>query len=130
MTTLLTITEGTTPTYTAILKDNEGVVVPAASLSAVRLRLYSTATGAVINSRNGQNVLNANNVTINNVGLLTWKLLEADTILVDSPKPILGHHCAVFVIEWTDAQSVLRQIVHEVTFPIQRADYAPFAPTP
>lgn len=130
MTILPAITEGTTRTYIATLKGEDGIVVPASSLSAVRLRFYSTHTGAVINGRDGQNVLNANGVTIDNNGLLTWKLLEADTILTDNPKPTLGHHCAVFVIEWIDAQSVARQVVHEVTFPIARAKNAPFAPTP
>lgn len=126
MATLSEITEGTTPHFTATLKDEAGATVAGASLTAARLTYYSVQSGAIVNARSNQNVLNANNVTISGAGAVLWKLLEADTILVDNPKPTVGLYRAVFVFEWLDAQSVPRQLVQESTFAIRRALNAPF----
>lgn len=128
MPTLSTILEGTTPIYSAsfLLKDAAGVALTNVTFSAVRLTFYSLHSGAIVNARTNQNVLNANNITISGAGALEWKMLEADTVLADAPKPIIGSHRAVFVFEWFDAQSVARQLVHEVTFTIRRALNAPF----
>lgn len=128
MITLTEILEGTTPTYRSWLKDELGAAVQLAALSAVRLTFYSVHSGAVVNTRSNQNVKGANNVTISTLtGEVLWKLQEADTILIDVPKPTLGLYRAVFVFEWADVQAIQRQIVHEVTFQIKRAINAPFA---
>lgn len=122
------ITEGSTPFLTGTIKDEQGVVVSAASLTAVRLTFYSELSGQPVNGRLNQNVLNANNVTIGGAGEITWKLLEADTLLIENPKPAVGFHCAVFVFEWFDAQGDPRQFTQDVIFPIRRVRHAPFAP--
>lgn len=124
---IIELTEGETPRYTGTLRDEAGTVVPAASLSAARLTLYSVHSNAIVNGRSNQNVLNANDVTIGAAGELQWKLREADTLLIDVPKPVRGHYKAVFVFEWSDAQSVPRQLVWVVTMYINRALNAPFA---
>lgn len=121
-----TITEGVTPIYRGTLKDENGIVVPGSVLLAARLTVYVGGVGTIVNARDNQNVKNANDVTISEAGAIVWKLREADTILPSGPKPGAWQHWAVFVFEWEDAQSVPRQIVHEVIFPIRRATNAPF----
>jgi hypothetical protein len=121
------LTEGETPQYTATLRDEAGIVVPAASLSAARMTLYSVHTNAIVNGRTNQNVLNANDVTIGAAGEIKWKLREADTLLIDVPKPPRGHYRAVIVFEWSDAQGVPRQLVWVLTIYINQALNAPFA---
>lgn len=126
VTILAEIEEGTTGIYTAILKDEAGVALTALPVAA-RLSYYSVVSATIVNSRSNQNVLNANNVTITAAGLLTWKLQEADVILVDTPKPALVRHRAEFVIEWNDAAAVPRQVGHVVELPIRALVKAPFA---
>lgn len=117
--------EGTTPIYTAILTDEEGQALSGLPFTGVRLTLYATYSGAIINGRQNQNALNANNVTISSTGLLTWKLQEADVVLVGTPKPKVGKHRAVFVAEWNDSGGVARQITHELEIPIVGVPNAP-----
>lgn len=124
---IIEITEGETPQYTATLRDEQGVAVPASALTVARLTLFSAHTNAIVNGRSGQNILNANDVTIGAAGEFVWKLREADTILVDSPRPKQGHYRAVFVFEWIDAQAVPRQLVWELKIAINRVLNAPFA---
>lgn len=120
--------EGTTPTYTTTLLDEAGAAVTLSAITGARLTFADLNTGATINGRSNQDIKNANNVTIHATsGLLTWKLLEADMLLVASPKPLTATHRALFVIEWDDALSVARQIVHEVHIPIVAKTGAPFS---
>jgi hypothetical protein len=80
--------EGSTACITFLLKDHLNAPVPLASLSAAVLTNYdedayvegaSPAVG-IINARNGQNVLNTNQVTIGATdGLVSWNLVPNDT---------------------------------------------------
>ena len=94
------VLEGETPRYTATLKDDQGVPLPAASLTTLTLTLYVIkADGSVsyVNSRNAQNVLNANNVTIDANGAIVWAMQVADTTLVEDLP--FERHIALW--EWT-----------------------------
>lgn len=94
--------ERTTPRYTATLKDETGAVVPGSALSALRLTLYNLGSGAIINTRDDQNVLGTstavNGVTVSEAGLLTWDLDEADLAIQSARVPVGGveRHVALF----------------------------------
>lgn len=94
------VKEQTTPKYTATLRDDAGAVLPAASVVTFTLTLYvikTDGTIAYVNSRNAQNVLNTNNVTLDAAGLVTWSVQVADTTLVESLP--FERHIALW--EWT-----------------------------
>lgn len=94
------VLEGETPRYTATVKDDTGAVLPAASLTTITLTLYvikTDGTVGYVNSRNAQNVLNANNVTISAAGILVWQMQVADTTLVEALP--FERHIALW--EWT-----------------------------
>lgn len=108
-----TFLEGVSGVYTATLKDQTGAAIPSAQISTLTLTLYNKEDGAAINSRNAQNVLNANGVTVHATsGLLTWIIDGLDN-------PIIGavafgeyeEHVALF--EGTTASGA--DIVHEVS---------------
>lgn len=97
--TLLTdpIMEKTTPKITATIQDEDGVAISSANLTTLTLTLYNLSDSTIINSRSAQNVLNANNVTVDTNGLMTWSVQTLDTIIVGTSK--YEEHRAVF--EWT-----------------------------
>lgn len=97
-TTFTGLKEKTTHVYTATIKDENGTVVPAASLTTLTLTLYAKQSGTIINSRSAQNILNANNVTVNSSGVLTWTMQPDDNAIVNSAL-LTESHIALF--EWT-----------------------------
>lgn len=104
--------ERTSGQYTATLKDETDTAIAAASFATMTLTLYDAASGSIINSRNGQNVLNANNVTINDTsGLLTWALQPADSIVLDQT---LAQEEHVALFEYTFGASGGKRGSHEV----------------
>lgn len=92
------ILERTSRKYSAAIKDLDGVAVPAASLATMVLTLYSLHSLAVINSRSAQNILNANNVTIDGSGNLVWEVQPADNQILDDNLAIEIHRA---LFEWT-----------------------------
>lgn len=98
------ILEKTTPIITATVVDEAGVAIPGSGLDTLTLTLHNADDGpgyAVINGRLNQDVLNANNVTVNGAGLLTWNMQEADTTIQNQGlSPFTPeNHRAVF--RWT-----------------------------
>lgn len=99
----LPLNEQTVGRYTATLLDETGAVVPFSSLTGLELWLYEVRTRAILNSRGvfggaGQNVLNANNVTVDVNGLLTWQIQTADTVILGTRD--LEVHRAAFRATW------------------------------
>jgi hypothetical protein len=97
--------EKTTGLLTGTLVGNDHVTpIPLASLSTLILTLYAIIADSsmtIINARDHQNVLNANNVTVHaTTGLLTWTIQVLDTTLVEPTLPF-ERHIALF--EWTTA---------------------------
>lgn len=107
------VNEKTTARYTCTLKDQNDVVVPAASLSTFTLDLYDVDSGAAINSRTAQNVLNANDVTVSAGGVVVWTMRPADNAIVGTKE--LEAHTALFKATWVDANTVTQQLEHEVS---------------
>lgn len=116
------ILEATTGTFTGTLTANDGVTpIPAASLLTFTLTLYNIlANGTVnyINGRNAQNVLNANNVTVNASGLVTWSIQAADSALIEAVP--FERHIALW--EWT-ATGVVGK--HETVMVVQALTEVP-----
>lgn len=96
------IDEAESGSYTATIVGNDGVTpLPAATLQTLTLTLYvikQNGTDQVI--RNQQNVLNANNVTVDAVGHLVWTVQPTDTAMIEAI-PFESHY-ALFEWTWAD----------------------------
>lgn len=109
------VLEETTPKYTATILDDAGNALPIASLTTITLTLYvikADGTIAYVNSRNAQNVKNANNVTIDSAGLLTWSLAVADTTLVEDLP--FERHIALWEYTWGSSRAGKHQVIVNV----------------
>lgn len=105
--------------YRAILRDDNGTPLPSLALDAFLLTLYDRASLATINSRNGQNALNTNQVTLDSLGNVEWTWLPADQPVLVPAKDI-EEHVALFEAKWTDSNARPRQLNHEVIFRVHR----------
>jgi len=83
-TTERVVKESTTAVYGATLQDNDGNAVSAADLDSLTLTLWDKVSETIINSRNAQNVLNTNNVTVSDDGVLAWTMQPDDNVIVDT----------------------------------------------
>ena len=91
--------ELTSGEYTATLTDEAGVAISSATLATLTLTLFNQdAALTIINSRDAQNVLNTNGVTVDTLGALIWTIAPADNALVTSTVPA-ERHTARF--DWT-----------------------------
>lgn len=98
-----TINEGSTATYTATLTGPDGVQIEKAILTEITLTLYDRITGNVINGRDAQDILDANDVSIATDGTLTWELQPEDTVIVNIAKR--GEwHVGLFRYTWTNGK--------------------------
>jgi hypothetical protein len=107
------VLEKSTPRYTATITDDQGAVIPAASLVTLTLFLYvikADGTTSYIRGAAGvpQNILNANNVTVDVNGHLVWSIRTTDTTLVETLP--FERHIALF--SWTTATITGRHEVH------------------
>ncbi len=80
------IDEQTTPRLTAVIRDADGVGIPAASLNSLKWWLINKATDAIINGRNGTGILNANGGTVDGNGNLALDLTVLDTAMIDGTR--------------------------------------------
>ncbi len=101
--TTFDVLEATSRTYEATLQDPQGAPIPLAQLTALTLTLFvSEACGpspTIVNSRNVQNVRNANNVTVDaDSGLLRWEVQPADTAMLVTSR---GYETHVARFSWT-----------------------------
>lgn len=109
--TLGPVNERSTARYTTDpLTDEDGAVVAGSILSSATLTLYDQRTGAILNSRNQQNVNQANGVSISDAGVVSWLLVPADNAIVNTKLP-QEVHVAVFDFRWDAGTS---RAVHEV----------------
>lgn len=77
------IDEDSTPDYIATLLDKDDNPVPGSVLDTLTLTFYQEYSGDIINSRDKQNVLQINNVTVAETGELVWHLTREDTVILD-----------------------------------------------
>ena len=86
--------------------DMNGDTILKASLSTVQLTLYDRETLAIINSRNLQNVLDANGGTVDSSGEITMRLNATDNAILDVADELeagdIEEHIARFTWGWND----------------------------
>ena len=116
--------------YLATVTDDLGAMIPGSDLTGLTLTLWvvrQDGSTAIVNSRNHQNVLNQNHVTVyNTLQTLTdgrtynlrWKIQPGDTTLVEAV-PFERHK---FLFEWTSAQV---QGKHENTLVVRNLQMVP-----
>lgn len=104
--------------YTATLTDAAGDAIADGDLQTLILTLYEQKTGNIINSRDGQNVKNQNNVTVSN-GVMTWKVQPADNAIAVAAKAGWEIHIALFEWTWNDSDSELQTGRHELTLRVR-----------
>ena len=77
------VQEDSSATWTGYIRDAAGVAIASADIVALTITLYDKLTGAAINSRTAQDILNANNVTVHATsGLITWEIQPLDNVIV------------------------------------------------
>lgn len=101
--TLSHITEGTTPILSAVVTNESKTALAASELDTVTLTYFDSRSKAIINSRDAQDVLNANSVTVGSDGNLQWYMLAADTAAADpEAAESVRRLTARFNWTWTD----------------------------
>lgn len=80
------VNEKTSAVYSAQLEDENGVPIGSGIIDSLTLTLSNVDDGAIVNSRNAVNALNANDVVVTSGGLLTYTMQPADTAIVDTSK--------------------------------------------
>lgn len=75
------VNEKSTAIYTAVLRDQDGAIIPLADISTLTITLC-TLDGTIINSRSDQDALNNNGVTVDTLGVLIFTLDPADTAII------------------------------------------------
>lgn len=101
------VAEGSVALYSGTLTQEDGVTpVPGASIDSIVVTLTDVVTGAVINSRNQQSLINVNGGTFDvtgTTGAFSWELSADDNpFLRSSPPPLEAEqemHQAI--IEWS-----------------------------
>lgn len=96
---LTDINRDTSGLYNAVLLDENDATVAPAQLSSLTLTLTDRATGAVINSRAGVSVLNANGGTLDISGNFYMQFTALDNQIVSTSSPQVEVHVALF--QWT-----------------------------
>lgn len=109
------ILEGVNALYTATLVDENGFVIAASALLTLTLTYCDVATRLILNGREAQNALNQHNVTVDNAGLLSWKLQPADTGIINDGLAVEMHR-ALFTWTWGSPIKVGR---HEIDLGIE-----------
>lgn len=92
------LNERTVAQFSADLVREDGTAISKDILATLKLTLYDVITKEIINGRNKQPILDANDVTVDTEGRLTWDLQSEDTEMVNSGL-VKERHRALF--EWT-----------------------------
>ena len=99
--------EETSATFTATLlsdKTDPLSTISAVNLVSLTMTLYDKCSGTIINTRENQDILNTNDVTVDANGLLTWNIQPEDTIIVG--ENVLDgeyeEHIALITWVWSD----------------------------
>ena len=92
--------------------------MPGSTLDSLTLTLRDLRTGEIINSRDAQDVKNANGVTVDEDGRLTWTLLPLDNpFLRKNPPPFdsdIETHLAVFEWAWNTTKKGRKKVFIQV----------------
>ena len=113
-TKLGTINERTSALYSATLTDETGAVIDGTALDSATITAYDVTTEEIINSRNAQNCLNTNGVTISALGVLKWQMTPADSAIIGTAST--EQKKAMFVLGWGGAS--VKQCRHEMAWTV------------
>ena len=102
------VLERTSVRYTAKLVDDNGDAISVNNLTAITLTVYDKKTGNILNSRDEQDVLNTNNVTITTAGDVEWIIQPADIAIVNA-NLVNETHIALFEWTWNSGTRVGKQ---------------------
>lgn len=112
------VPEGSVSEFVGVVTDKKDVPIPASNLSSLTLTLYNLETGALINDRNEESVLNENGGTVDEVGVFEMTFSEADNLLQDSSKQYETH---VALFEW-EKEDTQEEGKHELVMTIRSVD--------
>lgn len=114
-----TVNKLTSFRYQCTLVDDETrAPIPASLLLTLKLTLFDRSSGTKINSRDLQNVLNTNGVTIGQDGVLVWRATAADNPIVGSPAVnAKEQHEARFDFTWGTRRGDHRVFIDVVNLP-------------
>lgn len=111
---LFSVPQGSTLKLSFTIYDDNGVVLPAASLLTFTLTLYEETSGQILNARDHVNVLNLNGGTVDALGNATMTLLPADGVLVATSTSSEVH---VAQFEWTYSNTAGTQKgIYQISF--------------
>ena len=112
----------TTGLYTFELVDEGNVTVEASQINTLTLTYYDWVTEAIINGRQNQNTLNANNVELVTppdlplVTTLSWLIQPEDTVILHPTQP-WEIHVAVWRWSWAGLE---RLCCHQMAFGVRK----------
>src|SRR4051812_43137329 len=107
------LNELSSASYRGQIVDEDGIGFGA--IETLTLTLFDKVTQAIINSRDEQDVLNANGVSVDlSTGQLTWALIPADNVILDDTLR-QEEHRARFTATWNGSN---KQMQHEVTIKV------------
>lgn len=114
------VKEGETASYVATLTGPGGAAITDTDFTAITLTYIDETTHSPINSRDEQDVLNTNDVTLSGVAILTWAIQIDDTPFVDPTQTQqIEFHRAIFTFDF-DIGSGPERGIHEVRIPIRK----------
>ena len=112
--TVYTTSEQTTPIYSFQMNDSaDDTTIPESSLLTLTLTYFNVADGAIINSRDAQDIKDLNDVVVSSAGLITWGLVTTDTTIQDTTSTGPGVndielHRALFIWTYTSTDSTTK----------------------
>lgn len=110
--------QGDTGIYSTVLLKENDAPLSVNETTALTLLYVDQHTHAVINGRYNQNVLNANDVSMDANGYVEWALQVQDTAMVSLKRPSEAH-TALFTFTWLDG-AIVKVKHHEVQITIER----------
>lgn len=122
-----TILEATNAFYTFEIVDALGISIDRSLLDTLILTSYDLRTETILNSREAQNVLETNNVTLTTVAgpplvtTVAWELQPADTAIVDATLRLEWH---VLLFRWTWATGA-RSGAHQALYGVENLRFVP-----
>lgn len=102
-----TIDEGESGSITASIQDKAGNPLTKTDINSLAISIVDLRTNTVINNRDAQTILDANDGTVEVDGTLTFKLQPEDTINVGSPRNFLEERQVTINWTWTDLEFVV-----------------------
>jgi len=122
-----TLVEGTTGVYTFALADEAGSAIDPGFLDSLTLTAYDLDSNTIINNRDHQDILNANNGTVATdpgppvATTVTLELQPADTVILDETR-LKEYRILAFRWSWDNETRVA---AHVVSFAVENVGWEP-----